>query len=556
MFSALRTWLALLLNRTSPQNSAQRRYQRIGQAVITGFLGRGLIVVVNLIAVRLAINYLGAERYGAWMAISSLLVWITIADFGLGNGLTNALSKAYANENEEMACRAVTTAFWLLVIISFGLWLALGSVALLVDWGWVLNVKSPSAQSEINLAVFVALFITLLGFPFSVVERVYRSFQEGAIANYWSSAGSVLSIIALVIATRANGDLVWLVLAFSGMGVLVQIASAIYLFGFHRRWLMPNIAAFDRENWRALANASLQLFVLQIAALIVLQTDNIVIARVLGAEAVTPYSVTWRLFSYATLALTFTLPALWPAYAEAIARGDIAWIRHAFYRSTALNLIITSVITIVLIVAGQMLVRLWTGREEAVAPWWVFIWMGLWGVINVVTNSTATLMSGVGRLKGQMVYGTTTAIVNLILSILLAQRYGITGVIAATVIAYLVCNIIPSIIESYFILYPRTAPTMTPTNPTELDDRTTMQPESHLANDDMSVSAEIVQQPLDTVPYAQRVSSFQDLPESIPVINTLPPEIMQAERGRGWVTWAKSRLGQWQAQTNKRSSSS
>ena len=79
----LQYWLKLILNRIEPMSEGHRRYQRIGQAIVTGFLGKGLLVLVNLIAVRLVLGYLGAERYGSWMTISSLLAWIAIADFGL-----------------------------------------------------------------------------------------------------------------------------------------------------------------------------------------------------------------------------------------------------------------------------------------------------------------------------------------------------------------------------------------------------------------------------------------------------------------------------------------
>jgi O-antigen/teichoic acid export membrane protein len=48
--------------------------------------------------------------------------------------------------------------------------------------------------------------------------------------------------------------------------------------------------------------------------------------------------------------------------------------------------------------------------------------------------------------------GTITAILNIAFSILLAQKYGISGVIAGTVIAFAVAHYIPTFIEVRSVL--------------------------------------------------------------------------------------------------------
>jgi O-antigen/teichoic acid export membrane protein len=50
------------------------------------------------------------------------------------------------------------------------------------------------------------------------------------------------------------------------------------------------------------------------------------------------------------------------------------------------------------------------------------------------------------------IYGTITAVLNLTLSILLGKLYGITGVIAATVIAFAVANYLPTFLEVRSVL--------------------------------------------------------------------------------------------------------
>ena len=68
----LRALVALLLARQEPQSLGQRRYQRIIQATVTAVLGKGINVLVLLISVPLTLGYLGGERYGIWIAMTTV----------------------------------------------------------------------------------------------------------------------------------------------------------------------------------------------------------------------------------------------------------------------------------------------------------------------------------------------------------------------------------------------------------------------------------------------------------------------------------------------------
>ena len=48
------------------------RYRRAGLTTVTSVMAKGVTVATSLITVRLTIHYLGTERYGLWMTITSL----------------------------------------------------------------------------------------------------------------------------------------------------------------------------------------------------------------------------------------------------------------------------------------------------------------------------------------------------------------------------------------------------------------------------------------------------------------------------------------------------
>ncbi len=441
----------LTLGRIQPSNQGQQRYVRLAQTVLTALAGKGLTFVVGFISVPLTVGYLGAERYGVWVTISSLLVWLTIADLGLGSSLTNAVAKAYGKDEPELARRYVATTFWLLVLIA----LALGGLAALlwywVDWVALFNVRSSQAQAETPLAVAVAIVLFLLNFPFSIVAKIYGAYQEGATANYWAAGGSVASLLAIIVVTQTQGGLVWLVLAFSGATLLVNVLSALWLFGWQKPWLRPTLGAVERRYVSKLAGIGGMFFVVQVAALLNFQTDNVIIARLLGAEQVTPYSVTWRLFAYTTLVQTLVFPALWPAYAEAVARGDGPWIKRTLRLNMLFSVGITAVLLLPLLLYGTTIINWWAG-SSAVPPQPLLYWMGAWSLLFALMQPSACLLNGCGRVRWQALYALVTAVANIGLSIILVTHWGVTGAIAATVLTYSLCTVVPQLFETRYAL--------------------------------------------------------------------------------------------------------
>jgi O-antigen/teichoic acid export membrane protein len=436
------TWASLILGRTAAENDGQRRYARIFQGLITAVAGRGVSVIAALLSVPLTVGYLGSERYGVWMTISTLLAWLTLADFGVGNSLTNALSETFVADQRKLAQTHVASVFWLLCAAALALAGLAACVWRWVDWSGLLNVQTPSVAADLGPAVAVTLAIFLLNFPLSIISRILSAYQESAIANFWMAGGSIASLGGLVLATHFKVGLVPLIGAYSASSLLVTAASAVWLFGFYKPWLRPSISAVDRTSLGKLMNVGGMFFVAQIAALLILQTDNLVIAHFLGAQAVTPYSVTWRLFSFSTLLQTLLLQSLWPAYAEAYARGDGAWIRRTFRTSLLSCFAVTLGMVVPLVLFGNQIIHRWAG-PEAVPSFTLLVLMGVWSLVGGAFQSIVCMLNGMGRVKIQMTVGMVTSIANIAVSVWLVRWMGVEGVILGTLISYLIFAVIP-----------------------------------------------------------------------------------------------------------------
>ena len=181
---------------------------------------------------------------------------------------------------------------------------------------------------------------------------------------------------------------------------------------------------------------------LQVAGAVVFSFDNLVVSHYLGAEHVTPYSVTWRLAGLAAVAQGLLFPALWPAYAEAYAKGDYVWMRSAFRATMRVTLAVNVSLASLLVAEGKPLIQRWAGAA-AVPSTALLAAMALWVVISGCMTVESCLLAAVSRNRAQGTLSIVAAVLNVALSIVLVQRIGAVGVILGTILSYLLVLVVP-----------------------------------------------------------------------------------------------------------------
>jgi O-antigen/teichoic acid export membrane protein len=451
MYAVSRRTLQVLFGRIEHADPRRRRLIGLLQGVTTSLGNRAISMLVNFLSVPLAIRYLGPELYGAWISLGSLLAWLQLTDFGLNNGLANALTTAVGRDRPDLVRAQVANGFLLLGGIA-GITGIVGLLAWpFIDWSILFGVTSAGARSEIGPAVALAFAIFLVQFPFSITSKIYMAYQEGRIANYWGAAGNVLSLLALVIVIRTEGGLPWLVVAVSGTGLVVNVANTAWLLLWHKPFLMPSLRHADPMSIWSLGQISGKFFLLQMMALVTFESPNLVIGYYLGAAHVPEYRLTYTLFNYVLLPQSMLFFYLWAAYNEAIARNDIAWVRRAFRLNLMGGMAFSAVAVCCLALIAKPFIGWWAG-PNVVPSASLIAWMMVWSLINAFTNPIASLLAAASHLGAQILYSGIATACNLMLSIYLVTRWGVDGPIAAAVVSYAVIICVPIYADANYLI--------------------------------------------------------------------------------------------------------
>ena len=423
---------------------SQERHRRVLLSALATAVAKLISVGTALISVPLTIGYLGPERYGLWMTITSVVTFVSFADLGIGNGLLNAISEAHGKNDRESARTYVSSALAMFLSIAVLLGFIFWVIYPRISWAALFNVSSAQAVNESGpaLVMFAACF--LLSIPLGIVQRVQMGYQEGFVNSLFQGLGSLLGLAALIIMVRVEAGLPYLVLAVSAGPLVASLANGVVLFVFRRPWLRPTFTKVRRDPAQRLVQLGVLFFVLQLAVALAYSSDNIVAARVLGAEAVAEYSVCMRLFSVAPMVLSMILIPLWPAYGESLVRGDVTWVQKTLIKTLVVALLVTGIPAVFLVIFGQAVVEFWVGGgiEPSVI---LLLGFGVWIVLSAAGNAVAMLLNGAGRLRFQVACAIPMSIGAFAGKILLSREIGLPGIIWATNLSYTLFVVIPSL---------------------------------------------------------------------------------------------------------------
>jgi len=440
---------ALSLLRVKPfdgstaEGRSKERYRRIALTSVTGVTAKGVSILAALISVPLTIDYLGTERYGLWMTISSIIVLLGFADFGIGNGLVNAISKADGEGDREAACTHVASAFFMLLGIALFILIVFIIAYPFIPWHRVFNVTSESATRESGPATALLIIIFAFNMPFGIVQRVQMGYQEGYKSNLWGIGGSLIGLAGLLIAIHTKAPLPWLVFAMSGGPAFALLLNWFAELVWGRPWLIPRWQAFNWDCGRKIVTTGLLFLVLQVFALVGNSSDNLVIAQVLGASAVASYAVTQKLFSVTQIAQFFIMP-LWPAFGEAMAREDYRWARRTLNRSLILSFGLGVLTALPLLMFGKQIIAAWAG-VTLIPSTLLLVGFAFWVLLAGYGGSMSSFLNSGRLLARQTVFYALASITALILKVILTQHWGsASGVIWATVIGYGIFYAIPA----------------------------------------------------------------------------------------------------------------
>lgn len=424
------------------ENTTQtaRRNRAIIKTAGINLAARIVSILVSLCQIPIALNYLKSEGFGLWMAMAGITQMMNFADLGLGLGLQNRFSAAYGRDDSREIVDLYTTGRRFLTAIGIALacaCLPLCWILPLADW---LNAVDPSLRNEVPFGLTALILAFCLGLPLNVGMRLAVGLQRGWLLGIWTAAGSIISLMLVIAASKANVGFGMFVLATVIAPIITNVGitfSILKILGqtytqFTGKYLPHLCSQMYREGALFLTP--------QICATLMTSAPSVMIATLMGPADVTPFSLCQRLSGILIQFHGMPLAALWPAYAEARSRGDDKWISRTLHRSSQYAIITGVALGAAIWVCGDWLIRTWTGRTTPQLSGNLLLGFGLWTSCVCSMAGINVYLNGRGCLKGQAVGGVFSVVMMILLIPIALQNFGTVSVIYVMLLSCVICG--------------------------------------------------------------------------------------------------------------------
>ncbi|WP_316819820.1 hypothetical protein [Pedobacter gandavensis] len=355
----------------------------------------------GVLLVPLLIDYLDTERYGVWLTLSSVFAWFSFFDIGIGNGMRNKLAEALASDNKLLAREYVSTTFGIISFIFIGLILLFQCVNPYINWQSILNVHIIDA-SELYIITSVVFSLFLLRFIFQLTGVVYIANHKPSINNALITLGSVVSfiLIAILYKLTATGNLLTLGIVLTGAPLLVLIVSTLFAFSGRYSFLRPGWKYIKMEHAKSLLNLGMQFFVIQIAALLLFSSANIIISQLFNPSEVVVYSTALMYYQLPIMVYGIVMTPIWSAVTDAYTKKDFAWLKVTLKKLNKLSFLF-SIGIILMVVVSPYVFKIWVGDRVKMSLT-LSISMACFAIINVFLAPYTSFINGIGKIRFSM----------------------------------------------------------------------------------------------------------------------------------------------------------
>ena len=406
----------------------RRRSTRLGAAVATGGVAKGLAVAVQLLAVGIAVRVLGVDAFGAYLVMASLVAWLGLAAVGVGPGLTQRIAVATANDDAAGQATALSSSValsGLFVILAMFVVFSIAQVAV----GGEAGVTAVSA--DIRTAALVLGLTTAAQVWLSVVEAAQLGHQEQYFANVFQAVGLAFVLAILLVAGPALTTVTAFVAATTFPPLVAKIGNAALYLARRRYLVTRHISAHEAVG---VLSTSVAFAAVQLGSTASQQIGFLWLAFVAGPAATVPLGVMFRLNTAASGLVSLVTQPLWPALADAMARHRLDLGAPCLSPSVHAHRLLCRGVRSRLGSRGRLPCGGVDGANVEV-PQLMLVLFGLYFVVGVWAHVNAITLVGLGKVWVAAKVTCLEAVVSSVGALLMVAQFGATGVILSLLIA-------------------------------------------------------------------------------------------------------------------------
>ena len=419
------------------------RVNQLKAGSILSYLQMGLSIIIGLLYTPVMLRLLGQSEYGLYSTVSSAISMLSVLSLGFNSSYIRYYSRYKKEDNRE----AIDKLNGLFLIIFSIIGLIALACGLFLSFNLELVFDEGLTAGEYEIARVLMLLLTAnlaISFPMSVFQNIISAHEKFVFLKLLGMLKTVASPLITLPLLLLGFRSIAMVSVTLGVSVLTDTAYLIYSktalkvrfrFGHFEKGLFKSLFAYT-------SFIAINLIVDQVNS----NLGKFILGRFQGTTVVAVYAVGYSLCQYYMMFSTAISGVFTPRIHRIVnltRDGEISEQRkqltELFTRVGRIQFLILALIATGLIFFGKPFIGFWAGEGYDDA-YYVALLLIIPGSIPLVQNLGIEVQRALNKHQFRSIVYICMAVLNVVLTLILCQRYGAIGTAIGTATSLVVAN--------------------------------------------------------------------------------------------------------------------
>lgn len=412
---------------------------------ILSYVSLGLTSIISLIYTPIMLRLLGQSEYGLYNLANSVIGYLGILDFGLGNAVIRYTAKYKAlndKEGEESLHGMFIIIYSILAMI-----IIIAGAILISNIEVVFSAKLTVVElKRMKILMSIMIFNLAISFPLSVFSGIVTAYEHFVFPRVMSIIRAILNPFVMIPLLLMGYKSIGMIVATTVMNLIFIGVNIYYCFVILK--VKIKFKKFEIKILGEISGYSFFVFLNIIVDKIYWSTDQFILGAVSGTIAVAIYSVASTINTYYMNFSTAISGVFLPKVTSMVTKNaSDEEISELFIKTGRIQYIIMAFILGEFLILGKEFMNVWAGSDY-VEAYYICLVVMIPLTIPLIQNLGITILQAKNMHKFRSQIYVVIAILNIFLSIPLAKFFGGIGAAISTGISLFIGNII--IINIYY----------------------------------------------------------------------------------------------------------
>lgn len=406
---------------------------------LLSYVSLGLSNLLGLLYTPFMLRMLGQSEYGLYSLVSSVIIYLSILDFGFGSAIIRYTAQFRSLEKKKEQYE--------LFGMFFILYTGIGIIAFTAGLGLYFNLDrlfgatmTPVEISKARIMMMLMIFNVAVTFPLSIFGSIIIAHEKFIFQRLLSITRSILYPCIMVPLLLLGYKAIGMVVVIITLNILSLIINFLYC-----KTKLKIKLIFTKFNWHLLKEISTYSFYIFLAIIVdrvFWSSGQLILGVIAGTSVVAIYAIAIQLNSFyinfSTAISSVFLPKVTSMITQNIPEEEIS---NLFIRVGRIQYVIMAFILSCFILFGKSFIIIWAGVDYTNSYLITLIIM-VPLTFPLIQNLGVTILQAKNQLKFRSILLLIVALLGFSLSIPLAKKYGGIGCAMGTSLALIAGNII------------------------------------------------------------------------------------------------------------------